>query len=91
MATPFTIERLWLILWIGEWFYISMAITNDINVANAIFIRMDKNDNEKIEEKTKYNSFMNFMTDIVLKYGLNNNLDENDKEPVGKHTYKCYN
>ena len=53
-----------------------MTIANDINIANARFLKIDKDNNEKDEEKTRYNSFMNFMTDIIVKYGLNENLDE---------------
>lgn len=58
--------------------FIRMTETNDINIANARFFKIDKDDNEKDEEKTRYNSFMNFMTDIIVKYGLNKNLDEDD-------------
>ncbi len=55
-----------------------MTVTNDINITNASFLKIDKDDNEKNEEKTRYDSFMNFMTDIILKYGLNKNLEEDD-------------
>jgi len=53
-----------------------MTVVNDINIANAKFFKIDKNNNERDEEKSKYNSFMNFMTDIIVKYGLNENSDE---------------
>ena len=44
-----------------------------IDMKNANLIKLDKTDQEKSEEKTKYNNFMSFMTDIVIKYGLNEN------------------
>ena len=49
--------------------FISMILTD----TNTNLIKLDKTDQEKSEEKTKYNNFMNFMTDIVIKYGLNEN------------------
>ncbi len=42
-----------------------------MNMNNVDFIRLDKTEDERAEEKTKYNNFMNFMTDIIVKYGLN--------------------
>lgn len=53
-----------------------MAIAKDIDMANVNFLKIDKTDEERAEERTKYNSFMNFMTDIIVKYGLNEKLDE---------------
>lgn len=44
-----------------------------IDIKNANLIKLDKTDQEKSEEKTKYNNFINFMTDVVIKYGLNEN------------------
>ena len=55
-----------------------MTVTNDIDITKARFYKIDKTDSERIEEKAKYNSFMNFMTDIIVKYGLNESLDENN-------------
>lgn len=45
------------------------ATTIDMN--NANFFKLEKTEDEKAEEKTRYNNFMNFMTDIIVKYGLN--------------------
>ena len=71
-----------------EWFLIGMTIAKDIGMANVSFLKIDKTEEERAivfatgcsmnqtEEKTKYNSFMNFMTDIIVKYGLNEKLDE---------------
>lgn len=53
-----------------------MTIAKDIGMANISFLKIDKTEEERAEEKTKYNSFMNFMTDIIVKYGLNEKLDE---------------
>lgn len=54
--------------------FISMILTDaKIDMKNANLIKLDKTDQEKSEEKTKYNNFMNFMADIVIKYGLNEN------------------
>lgn len=53
-----------------------MTIAKDIGMANVSFLKIDKTEEERLEEKTKYNSFMNFMTDIIVKYGLNEKLDE---------------
>ncbi len=54
--------------------FISMTITaSTIDMKNANLIKLDKTDQEKSEEKSRYNNFMNFMTDIVIKYGLNEN------------------
>ena len=54
--------------------FISMILTDTkIDMKNANLIKLDKTDQEKSEEKTKYNNFMSFMTDIVIKYGLNEN------------------
>lgn len=54
--------------------FISMTLTDTkIDMKNANLIKLDKTDQEKSEEKTRYNNFMNFMTDIVIKYGLNEN------------------
>lgn len=44
----------------------TMTVTN-IDMNNANFFRTEKTEDERAEEKTKYNSFMNFMTDIVVK------------------------
>lgn len=54
-----------------------MMIAKDIDMANVSFFKIDKTEEERAEEKTKYNSFMNFMTDIIVKYGLNEKIDEN--------------
>lgn len=59
-----------------EWFLIGMTIAKDIGMANVSFLKIDKTEEERAEEKTKYNSFMDFMTDIIVKYGLNEKLDE---------------
>lgn len=54
--------------------FISMILTDKkIDMKNANLIKLDKTDQEKSEEKSRYNNFMNFMTDIVIKYGLNEN------------------
>lgn len=54
--------------------FISMTLTDTkIDMKNANLIKLNKTDQEKSEEKTRYNNFMNFMTDIVIKYGLNEN------------------
>lgn len=48
----------------------TMTVTNiDMNKVN--FFRTEKTEDERAEEKTKYNNFMNFMTEIIVKYGLN--------------------
>lgn len=46
-------------------------MTNSIDMEKVAFIALDKTDDEKVEEKERYNSFLNFMTDIIVKYGLN--------------------
>lgn len=52
--------------------FISMTITaTNIDMNKVNFFRTEKTEDEKAEEKAKYNSFMNFMTDIIVKYGLN--------------------
>lgn len=48
----------------------TMKDTN-IDINKVDFFRTEKTEDEKAEEKAKYNSFMNFMTDIIVKYGLN--------------------
>lgn len=48
-------------------------VTTTIDMKNANFIKVDKTEQEKLEEKNKYNNFMNFMADIIVKYGLNEN------------------
>lgn len=48
----------------------TMAATT-IDMKNTNFIKVDKTEQEKLEEKNKYNNFMNFMADIIVKYGLN--------------------
>ncbi len=58
-------------------FFIGMTIAKDIGMANVRFLKIDKTEEERAEEKTKYNSFMSFMADIVLKYGLNEKIDGN--------------
>ena len=52
----------------------TMAIA-DINIDNVKFFKLDKTEEERAEEKQKYNSFMNFMTDIIIKYGMNESND----------------
>lgn len=52
------------------------TIAKNIGMVNVSFLKIDKTEEERTEEKTKYNSFMNFMTDIIVKYGLNEKLDE---------------
>ncbi|MDE7200429.1 MAG: hypothetical protein K2O91_00645 [Lachnospiraceae bacterium] len=44
-----------------------------IDMSNADFFRTEKTEDERAEEKSRYNNFMNFMTDIIVKYGLNEN------------------
>lgn len=49
---------------------ISMAVANTIDMDRTKFFATDnKTEDEKEEEKTKYNNFMNFMTDIIVRYG----------------------
>ena len=59
-----------------EWIIIAITNAKHIGMANVSFLKIDKTEEERAEEKTKYNSFMNFMTDIIVKYGLNEKLDE---------------
>lgn len=61
-----------------EWFLIGMTIAKDICFANANLHKIDKTNEERAEEKIKYNSFMNFMADIIVKYGLNEKLDKSE-------------
>ena len=48
----------------------TMTATN-IDMNNVNFLRLEKTEEDRAEEKAKYNNFMNFMTDIIVKYGLN--------------------
>ena len=52
--------------------FISMTMTaTNIDMNNVNFLRLEKTEEDRAEEKAKYNNFMNFMTDIIVKYGLN--------------------
>lgn len=51
--------------------FIDMTITNNMDLNAVDFIKIEKTENERTEEKTIYNNFLNFMTDIIVKYGLN--------------------
>ncbi len=56
--------------------FISMTITTTtIDMNNVDFFKFDKTDNERAEEKSNYNNFMDFMADIVVKYGLNEKIN----------------
>ena len=48
--------------------FISMTITDSMEQNTVSLIKL-----EKSEDQTNYNSFMNFMTDIIVRYGLNEN------------------
>ena len=52
-----------------------MTTAKDIGMANISFLKTGKTEGERAEEKTRYNSFMGFMADIIVKYGLNKKID----------------
>lgn len=55
-------------------YFISMTITaTAVDLRDADVFKFEKTEDEKTEEKANYNKFMNFMTDIIVKYGLNEN------------------
>lgn len=51
--------------------FIGMTIANNMDLNTVDFIKIEKTEDERDEEKTIYNNFLNFMTDIIVKYGLN--------------------
>ena len=53
-----------------------MTIAKDNYIANANLHKIEKTNEERAEEKIKYNNFMNFMANIIVKYGLNEKIDE---------------
>lgn len=53
--------------------FISMTITDSMEQNTVSLIKLEKSEDQKIEEQSNYNSFMNFMTDIIVRYGLNEN------------------
>lgn len=53
--------------------FISMTITDSVEQNTVSLIKLEKSEDQKIEEQANYNSFMNFMTDIIVRYGLNEN------------------
>lgn len=57
----------------GRMMFISMTITDSMEQNTVSLIKLEKSEDQKIEEQSNYNSFMNFMTDIIVRYGLNEN------------------
>lgn len=57
----------------GRMMFISMTITDSVEQNTVSLIKLEKSEDQKIEEQANYNSFMNFMTDIIVRYGLNEN------------------
>lgn len=50
---------------------------NNINILNnANYIRSERTEKELAEEKANYNKFMNFMANIIVKYGLIKNFKQ---------------
>lgn len=57
----------------GRMMFISMTIMDSMEQNTVSLIKLEKSEDQKIEEQSNYNSFMNFMTDIIVRYGLNEN------------------
>lgn len=59
----------------GRMMFISMTITDSLEQNIVSLIKLEKSEDQKIEEQANFNSFMNFMTDIIVRYGLNENTN----------------